>query len=65
MPAQNLAAPDLTPPSLSVVTPSYNQSLQSIKTASVCGLGKLGACIAAALLHGRNLQRKPLEEGSP
>jgi UDPglucose 6-dehydrogenase len=43
----DLAAPDLTAPSLSGVAPCYNGN--PIKTASVCGLGKLGACIAATL----------------
>ena len=45
----DLAAPDLMSPSLSMVAPSYNQSINPIKTASICGLGKLGACIAATL----------------
>jgi UDPglucose 6-dehydrogenase len=50
----DLAAPDLMPAS----PPSYAEAeahaapyrgTKSIKTASVCGLGKLGACIAATL----------------
>ena len=41
----DLAAPDLTAPSFSEVAPRYNP----IKTVSVCGLGKLGSCIAATL----------------
>jgi UDPglucose 6-dehydrogenase len=45
----DLAAPDLMPPSLPVVAPCDNQSSQEIKTISVCGLGKLGACIAATI----------------
>src|SRR5258705_7012574 len=39
------AVPDLTAPSLSQVAPCYGP----IKTVSVCGLGKLGSCIAATL----------------
>src|SRR4249920_171805 len=56
----DLAAPDLLAPSLSVAAPSYNEAevqgdgtgishMNPIKTVSVCGLGKLGACIAATL----------------
>src|SRR3954469_11676354 len=41
----DLAAPDMTAVSFSELTPCYNP----IKTASVCGLGKLGSCIAATL----------------
>src|SRR5882762_1405555 len=43
--ASDLAVPDLTAPSLSGVAPCYSP----IKTISVCGLGKLGSCIAATL----------------
>jgi UDPglucose 6-dehydrogenase len=43
----DLVAPDLLAPSLAGVTPSY--TVNPIKTASVCGLGKLGACIAATV----------------
>ena len=41
----DVAVPDLTAPSLSRVAPRYSP----IKTVSVCGLGKLGSCIAATL----------------
>jgi UDPglucose 6-dehydrogenase len=41
----DLAVRDLTAPSLSAATPRYSP----IKTVSVCGLGKLGSCIAATL----------------
>jgi UDPglucose 6-dehydrogenase len=44
--ASDLAALDLAPSS-SMEAPGYNVNL--IKRASVCGLGKLGACIAASL----------------
>ncbi|MGZ5871397.1 MAG: nucleotide sugar dehydrogenase [Bradyrhizobium sp.] len=43
----DLVAPDLLAPPLADVAPSY--TVNPIKTASVCGLGKLGACIAATL----------------
>jgi len=43
--ASDLAVPDLTASSLSGVAPCYSP----IKTVSVCGLGKLGSCIAATL----------------
>ena len=43
----DLAVSDLMPPPL--MAPAHNRSMASIKTASVCGLGKLGACIAATL----------------
>ena len=41
----DMAVPDLTAPSLSVVAPRCSP----IKAVSVCGLGKLGSCIAATL----------------
>ncbi len=46
-PLSDLAAFDIFAPSISTAAPGY--SAATIRRASVCGLGKLGACIAATL----------------